>query len=62
MNLKFLSHFASGAWLFAEYAPEGMNPWVYSMTYNGAFLAADLAIVVVVMCIFYGIINGTSKK
>lgn len=34
MILKFVSHYLSGAWLFAEYTPEGMNPWVYSFGYN----------------------------
>lgn len=34
MILKFISHYLSGAWLFAEYTPEGMNPWVYSFGYN----------------------------
>ena len=34
MILKFASHFASGIWLFGEYVPEGMNPFVYSFGYN----------------------------
>lgn len=34
MIIKFLSHFASGVWLFGEYVPVGMNPYVYSFGYN----------------------------
>ena len=34
MFLKYISHFLSGAFLFAEYAPEGMNPIIYSLGYN----------------------------
>lgn len=53
----------SGVIFYAEYAPEGMDPWVYSMSYNGSFLAADLVIVLAVMCIFYGVIKaGANNK
>lgn len=31
----------SGAIFFAAYAPEGMNPWIYSMAYNGSYLAIE---------------------
>lgn len=34
MFMKFMSHYISGAWLFKEYAPAGMNSWVYSFSYN----------------------------
>ncbi len=34
MILKFLCHFCSGAFLFGMYAPEVMNPLVYSFLYN----------------------------
>ncbi len=50
----------SGVIFYAEYAPEGMNPWVYSMVYNGGFLAADLAVVLVVMVVLYFILKKTS--
>lgn len=52
----------SGVIFYAEYAPEGMNPWVYSMAYNGAFLAVDLVIVIAVMCVFYGVLHTTATK
>lgn len=43
----------SGVIFFAEYAGD-MNPWVYSITYNGTFLAVDMAITLVVMIALYG--------
>ncbi len=46
---RFLSHVVSGYVFFAEYAPEGMNPLLYSMVYNGSFLLADFAIALLVM-------------
>ena len=44
MILKFISHFLSGAWLFAEYAPEGMNVCVYSFGYNIIYCLPTLII------------------
>lgn len=44
MILKFISHYLSGAWLFGAYAPEGMNPWVYSLGYNIAYCLPTLII------------------
>ncbi len=52
----------SGVIFYAEYAPEGMNPWVYSMTYNGSFLAVDCAITVFVMCVLFKALQGTTKN
>ncbi len=31
---KIACHVASGAIFFAQYAPEGQNPWIYSIVYN----------------------------
>jgi thiamine transporter len=52
----------SGVIFYAEYAPEGMNPWVYSMAYNGGFLTADCLITIAVMCVLYATVKGTTKK
>lgn len=41
---RFLAHFISGVVYFADYAPEGMNPAVYSAIYNGSYLLPELAI------------------
>lgn len=51
----------SGVIFYAEYAPEGMDPWVYSMTYNGSFLAADLGITLAVMIALYFVLKPHKK-
>jgi len=38
----------SGAIFWRMYAPAGMNPWIYSITYNGTILIPDLIICVVI--------------
>lgn len=52
----------SGVIFYAEYAPEGMNPWVYSMIYNGGFLAADLGVLIVVMVVLYVVLSKTTAN
>ncbi|MEM2151465.1 MAG: energy-coupled thiamine transporter ThiT [Candidatus Bathyarchaeia archaeon] len=41
---RFICHFVSGILLFAIYAPEGMNPTLYSAIYNGSYLAVEFII------------------
>ncbi|MCZ2809480.1 MAG: energy-coupled thiamine transporter ThiT [Candidatus Bathyarchaeota archaeon] len=41
---RFLAHFFSGIIFFADYAPEGMHPAIYSAVYNGGYLLVELAI------------------
>jgi thiamine transporter len=41
---RFIMHLISGAVFFAEYTPDGMNPWVYSTLYNGSYMLAELGI------------------
>jgi len=41
---RFIAHFVSGVIFFSSYAPEGMNPAVYSAIYNGSYLLPELAI------------------
>ncbi len=53
MVLKFASHFASGAWLFAEYAPEGINVYYYSLTYNIVYCLPTLIICYIAFVIIY---------
>lgn len=52
----------SGVIFYAEYAPEGMNPWVYSMAYNGSFLAVDCVITLAVMFVLFATLGKTTKK
>jgi len=39
---RFISHFLSGVIFFAQYAPEGQSPWVYSAIYNVSYLLPAL--------------------
>ena len=34
---------------FAAYAPEGMNPWVYSSLYQGSYLGTEGIITLVLL-------------
>ena len=48
---RFVFAVLSGVIFFASYAPEGMNPLWYSVTYNGGYLFAEAAVTMVVICI-----------
>ncbi len=41
---RFVAHFLSGIIFFAEYAPPGMHPAVYSAIYNGSYLMGELLV------------------
>jgi thiamine transporter len=36
--LRYLASVLSGGILWGTYAPEGMNPWVYSLGYNAGYM------------------------
>ena len=38
---RFIFSTLSGVIFFASYAPEGMNPWVYSAAYQGSYLGTE---------------------
>ena len=43
--LRYLSHAIGGAIIFAEFAPEGMNPWFYSfIIYNAPYMLTSTVI------------------
>ena len=42
--LRFICHFVTGVVIWGQWAPEGMGKYVYSLAYNGSFLAIDFAI------------------
>lgn len=48
---RFMSHFLSGFIFFAAYAPEGMNPMLYSAVYNGGYLGGELVVSLILMYI-----------
>ena len=50
---RFVFHFLSGIILWASYAPEGMNAWLYSLVYNGAFMLPEFIITAVIVGLIY---------
>ena len=48
---RFVFSSLSGIIFFADYAPENMNPVVYSVLYNGSYIAAEGIITIVVLLI-----------
>ena len=54
---RFISSLVSGAVLFAEYAPEGQNPWVYSLIYQATYLIPELIISILILLIIYNKAN-----
>ncbi|OPZ64447.1 MAG: Thiamine transporter ThiT [Firmicutes bacterium ADurb.Bin506] len=47
--LQLGCYVASGVVFFAEYAPEGVSPWIHSITYNAWFVVPELIISAVVV-------------
>ncbi len=45
--LRFVCHFVSGVTIWGEYADGWQDVWVYSLTYNGSYMAAEAAISVI---------------
>lgn len=43
--LRYVTHVVAGVVFFAEYAPEGTSPLVYSLTYNIPYLVAQAVLV-----------------
>jgi thiamine transporter len=41
---RLICHVLSGVIFFAEYAPEGQNPWVYSVIYNASYMVPSAII------------------
>ncbi|MBQ2890088.1 MAG: energy-coupled thiamine transporter ThiT [Clostridia bacterium] len=52
-GLRYICSLLSGAVLFAQYAPEGQNPWIYSLGYNATYMIPELIICVVALVILY---------
>ena len=46
---RYFFHFISGVVFFGSFAPEGMSPWIYSLTVNGLLGLVEGAICIVVL-------------
>ncbi|MBQ9080372.1 MAG: energy-coupled thiamine transporter ThiT [Clostridia bacterium] len=52
--IRYISHALSGALLWGSYAPEGMNVWIYTITYNGAYMIPNIilaGVLIVPLCL-----------
>ena len=63
--LRFVCHVISGVVFFAQYAPKGMSPLIYSIGYNGSYLGIDAIICIAIISVLplkriYYIINKKS--
>ena len=47
---------------FASYAPEGLNPYLYSAGYNAAYLAPSLGIAIVVTVVLLKALEGAQPS
>ena len=54
---QLASHVVSGAIFFAQYAPSGWNPWLYSIIYNAPVIVAKYAISSVIAIILWQILQ-----
>ena len=50
---RFLSSLVSGAVLFAEYAPAGQNPWIYSLIYQASYMVPEFLISILALIFLY---------
>ena len=49
LSLKVVGHLLSGVLFFSAYAPEGVSPWIYSLTYNLSSSVPETAIAIAIM-------------
>lgn len=47
--IRFICSSISGFVFFAEYAPDTMNPIVYSIVYNGSYIFAEMILTLVIL-------------
>ena len=53
VGARFISSTVSGAVLFASYAPEGQNPWIYSITYQASYMIPELIIAIICLMLLF---------
>ncbi len=46
--VRFVFSYIAGVTIWAEYTPEGWNPWIYSLAYQMAYLLPELALMFLV--------------
>lgn len=46
---RYICHVISGYIFFASYAPEGKNPFIYTLSYNATYIVPELVFTVIVL-------------
>jgi len=60
--LRWFTSVTSGAVVFASYAPQGQNPWIYSMIYNASYMVPDgILNIIVLLFVYQGVKRGLSR-
>ena len=49
--IRFVCSFLSGVLLWGSYAPEGVNVWIYSLTYNGSYMIPNAILTTVLIAV-----------
>ena len=61
--LRWIATVVSGAVVFASYAPQGQNPWIYSMIYNATYMIPDgILNIIVLLFIYKGVKRGLGHR
>lgn len=53
LSLRFVCHFISGTVLFASLCPQGWNPALYSIVYNGSFMLPEMVLTMVASVVLF---------
>lgn len=48
---RYVCHVVSGYVYFASYAPEGMNPLIYTLGYNATYIVPEMIATVILVCL-----------
>ncbi|WP_176714147.1 energy-coupled thiamine transporter ThiT [Orenia metallireducens] len=59
-SFRFLAHVISGVVFFGEYAPEGIDVWVYSLGYNATYMIPQIIITIIAMALLSKGLENTS--
>ena len=60
--LRMIAHTLTGAIFFASYAPEGQNPWIYSIIYNASYLVVEFIITVIIIYLLRNVITKDLQR
>lgn len=50
---RFMCHFIAGVTVFAQYTPEGMHPWIYSLIYQSTYLVPEFIISAILLSLLW---------